>query len=380
MKKSLLAIAAMTAFAGAAHAQSSVTVYGIYDGGFNSKQTDETSTANAKLQSSANGMSGGESASSRIGFKGVEKLDGDLSATFNLEYGFAPSTGTLSTTAGTAAATQGSESTTRTAIVGLASKKFGSINIGRQTTGIHSIVAGNVWGGNNMIGDMTYSSFASTSAGANNTVNGRVSSVATRINGMTTYKSPTIMGASLRADYANSTSTANDQPGIQTGYRGLSAQYKWGPITANAGTARLATNEAIPSAAFSGLVTTINAANISYSGIKNLLVQYTFATNKTESDAGVMASMVRAQKLSAKYQIGKFTPFAQYGTGNTQGVRSLAAANTSTEDKAMQVGVEYSMSKRTNLYAAYGNQERKQVQTTGKTKITEASVGLRHTF
>ena len=34
MKKSLLAVAAMTAFAGAAQAQSSVTVYGILDVGF----------------------------------------------------------------------------------------------------------------------------------------------------------------------------------------------------------------------------------------------------------------------------------------------------------------------------------------------------------
>jgi predicted porin len=34
MKKSLLAVAAMTAFAGAAQAQSSVTVYGILDVGY----------------------------------------------------------------------------------------------------------------------------------------------------------------------------------------------------------------------------------------------------------------------------------------------------------------------------------------------------------
>jgi len=34
MKKSLLALAAMSAFAGAAQAQSSVTVYGIIDAGF----------------------------------------------------------------------------------------------------------------------------------------------------------------------------------------------------------------------------------------------------------------------------------------------------------------------------------------------------------
>ena len=35
MKKSLLALAALGAFAGVAHAQSSVTLYGIIDDGFN---------------------------------------------------------------------------------------------------------------------------------------------------------------------------------------------------------------------------------------------------------------------------------------------------------------------------------------------------------
>jgi len=40
MKKSLLALAAMGAFVGAAQAQSSVSVYGIYDGGFNSTNTE----------------------------------------------------------------------------------------------------------------------------------------------------------------------------------------------------------------------------------------------------------------------------------------------------------------------------------------------------
>ena len=35
MKKSLLALAALGAFAGVAHAQSSVTLYGIIDEGFN---------------------------------------------------------------------------------------------------------------------------------------------------------------------------------------------------------------------------------------------------------------------------------------------------------------------------------------------------------
>ena len=45
MKKSLLALAAMGAFAGAAHAQSSVTVYGILDMAYSSVNTKSSAAA-----------------------------------------------------------------------------------------------------------------------------------------------------------------------------------------------------------------------------------------------------------------------------------------------------------------------------------------------
>ena len=45
MKKSLFALAAMGAFVGAAHAQSSVTVYGILDVGLVSETRDATNQA-----------------------------------------------------------------------------------------------------------------------------------------------------------------------------------------------------------------------------------------------------------------------------------------------------------------------------------------------
>ena len=99
MKKSLLALAAMGAFVGAAQAQSSVTVYGLFDGGLNSKivDTKTSSTATATTVSN-NDMSGNQAASSRIGFRGTEDLGGGLNATFNLELGFEPGSGTLYTT------------------------------------------------------------------------------------------------------------------------------------------------------------------------------------------------------------------------------------------------------------------------------------------
>jgi len=392
MKKSLFAIAAATAFAGAAQAQSSVSVYGIYDGGFSHTKTDETSSSNVKLGAQGGGFTGGESASSRIGFRGTEDLGKGLTANFNLELGFNAGTGevttaTSSNTANTTGATQGSDTGIRTAIVGLGSKEFGTIQMGRQLTGIHAIVAGDVWGGNNMAGDMTYSDIKATSYGAANTVSGRVHSVATRSSNMFTYVSPTIMGLTLRGDVGNTTSTALNTngyastPGIQFSIKGAYATYNYGAFTVKAGTVSVASNEALSTGvAFAGTRTTINAANAMYRD-KGLTVQYTFATNKTENAVtSVYTSGVRAQKLSASYQLGAIMPFVQYGVGNTQGARSLSAANTSTEDSAVQVGVEYSLSKRTNLYAAYGKSDRKVVNSSAKTEVTDTAVGIRHTF
>ena len=63
MKKSLFAVAAVTAFAGAAQAQSSVTVYGIIDAGFNG--ISQRAGTNAK--STTNGFTGTGEHSQSVG-------------------------------------------------------------------------------------------------------------------------------------------------------------------------------------------------------------------------------------------------------------------------------------------------------------------------
>ena len=100
MKKSLLAIAAMTAFAGAAQAQSSVTVYGIIDvgvmGATNSPNLNATlwgesgtpyassSQKTVNTSGQAFGMMTGGESMSRLGFKGSEDLGGGTKAIFAL--------------------------------------------------------------------------------------------------------------------------------------------------------------------------------------------------------------------------------------------------------------------------------------------------------
>lgn len=79
MKKSLIALAALGAFAGAASAQSSVTLYGVLDVGV-SKQTG--------LDLTAYGVSGSSfHTPTRIGIKGTEDLGNGLSAIFDLQTG-----------------------------------------------------------------------------------------------------------------------------------------------------------------------------------------------------------------------------------------------------------------------------------------------------
>ena len=133
MKKSLLALVALGAFAGAAHAQSTVTLYGIIDEGF-------IFNNNAKGKH-LYGMASGVLQGSRWGLRGTEDLGGGLKAVFVLENGFDVNTGALK---------QGGLEFGRQAYVGLSSG-FGTVTLGRQYDSVVDFVgpleAGDQWGG-----------------------------------------------------------------------------------------------------------------------------------------------------------------------------------------------------------------------------------------
>jgi len=80
MKKSLMAVALVGAFAGVAHAQTSVQIYGTIDAGVQ-KRSGQT-------------LSIGKRASNTLGFKGTEDLGNGLKALFQLEMRYEPDTGT----------------------------------------------------------------------------------------------------------------------------------------------------------------------------------------------------------------------------------------------------------------------------------------------
>ncbi len=83
MKKQLLTVSLLTAFAGMAQAQSNVTIYGIVDTGY--------------IKETGSDLKMGSWNDSRIGFKGTEDLGSGYKATFQLERRFNPNDGAATT-------------------------------------------------------------------------------------------------------------------------------------------------------------------------------------------------------------------------------------------------------------------------------------------
>ena len=94
MKKTLLAAALVTGFAGVAHAESSVTLYGIVDAGYGYQSSEAkfkgsaNSNLNGKVTTDNIGGHSGVRNGSRWGLKGSEDLGNGTSAIFVLESGF----------------------------------------------------------------------------------------------------------------------------------------------------------------------------------------------------------------------------------------------------------------------------------------------------
>ena len=124
MKKSLLALAVLGAFAGVASAQSNVKIYGVVDLGISNDN-------NGGAAGSVTRMDSGLLNGSRLGFMGTEDLGGGLSANFQLENGFSADTGTLA---------QGGRLFGRHAWAGIAGG-FGAVKLGRQMTPVYANVA-----------------------------------------------------------------------------------------------------------------------------------------------------------------------------------------------------------------------------------------------
>jgi GBP family porin len=145
MKMRYLAAASAMLLAGAAHAQSSVTLFGLIDTGVvyqNNARVTETSATSPGA--SAWSLQSGNVFTSRWGLRGTEDLGGGLSAVFWLENGFNVDSGALK---------NGGDLFGRQAWVGLRSAQYGTVSLGRQYDFVVDYVAplsatGSGFGGN----------------------------------------------------------------------------------------------------------------------------------------------------------------------------------------------------------------------------------------
>lgn len=121
MKKSLLALAALSTIAGTAAAQSSITMYGIADVGV----VRESGNPKGPVTKVTSGISAG----SRLGFRGVEDLGGGMAAIFTMETGINMDTGGAAQ--GATNENPGGTLFARQSFVGLKSNA-GTLTLGRQ--------------------------------------------------------------------------------------------------------------------------------------------------------------------------------------------------------------------------------------------------------
>src|SRR5690625_4722239 len=124
MKKTLLAAALMVGFAGVAQAETSVTLYGVVDGGVGYQRLKTKSDAGS-AKATRTGLLGGVQRGNRWGLRGSEDLGDGLRMIFQLESGFDIATGDSQ---------QGGRLFGREAHFGLAGDSWGQLTFGRQTT------------------------------------------------------------------------------------------------------------------------------------------------------------------------------------------------------------------------------------------------------
>jgi GBP family porin len=175
MKKSLLVVALSGAFAISAHAQSSVTLYGLIDTGLIYTNNQGGHTNWQEVTSSTQ--------NTVFGLKGSEDLGSGLHAVFRLEQGFLLNNG--------AQAFSGDGFGSQ-AWVGLQSDPYGTVTFGRQFDVMNDLVGpltagSNAWGGN-----MAAHPFENDNLAADSVV----------VNNMVKYASPTYHGVSFETMYA----------------------------------------------------------------------------------------------------------------------------------------------------------------------------------
>jgi predicted porin len=363
--KKVLATSALGLVALGAHAQSSVTLYGIVDTGigYQSSQTSLGSTSGGR---SVVKMINGIWAGSRFGLKGSEDLGGGTKAIFQLEEGYNSATGAQSVSG---------LGFNRQAYVGVANATYGTLTAGRQYTSYYTLL----------------SPYSPTTwlTGAYGAHPGDIDSLDTlyRANNSLVYTSPSLHGLTASGSYS-----LGGVPGSFNAGSTWSAalQYLYGPFGIAAGFQRI--NNSTPGGgAWGADSTTSNAgAQTAVSGINN-----GYQTAQAQQRVAVTGGYTFTSQwdISFSYSNVQYIPginskFRNTAIFNTGGavlhykpvsVLDLAAGysytratqsngiTSSAQYQQFNLSQYYSLSKRTGLYAleAYQRASGKTVGTNG---------------
>ena len=431
MKKSLFAIAAVTAFAGAAQAQSSVTVYGILDVGYvgsNTRVNDSgNTTTNGVLKKTTNQFGQSAETTSRLGFKGTEDLGGGMSAFFTAEFQLYPEDQSLngnnkvSTTVTNGQIANTGGLLNRKTFVGLKKNGIGQLAVGTQyTTVFNALAATDPGQTNNITGSVIYPGLSggNTADGANSTaltvrttntlsiksdkfggftgsafatLNNKNETQATTTAGVATAGGNTnASGWGLGADFAiqkfyvaaayqslkQLTTVGNTTPFAPT----TNAPAAWSQAQGNGATT-------VGGGAFNTTDNQFYAGATYDFGILKAYANYISrkATATASSNYYIKRS---AQQIGVRSYI---TPTIEaWGSAGLGRYTEMGSGTPTQNFNGWQLGSNYYLSKRTNLYAIYGQtlaSNGSGTYTPGGSAITTRSagvsnyaIGVRHTF
>jgi len=343
MKKSLLALAVLGAFAGAASAQSSVTIYGFLDGSLTRPYASEDK------QVADGAFYGG---GSRLGFRGVEDLGGGYKATFGMEHRLFIDTGTQ------ASATtfwQGYST------VGLVTP-FGAVNLGRQYTPAFLMIQNQIdpFGGETVAqGREVGMRFGYVTAGG-----GSSSAIyKTRVADSVRYDLSVAgfnLGASIAESASNNGGVSDEKP------FSIAANYAAGPIWVGVGYENPADGEdkgwSVGGRYNFGFMTL--AAGYSKGTTSSAFKPYTTTIGSVDAKGWLIGATV---------PYGAFDFKAVYATSDVDGIGQTKKAG---------VGAHYNLSKRTKVYAdvaKIGGKATIAAETLSDNKIGY-DLGLKHSF
>jgi predicted porin len=368
MKKTLIALAALGAMAGAAQAQSTVTIYGLLDANIGSFKTNVVTAPGTVQSLTQTKIDSGGLNGSRWGIRVSEDIGGGMAVIGNLESGFNIDTG---------ASAQGGLLFGRRANVGISSG-FGTVTIGRNTSSYDDVAADHAMMGATIFDPSnTNNGPAATPAGALSLVGRNTTWVGynTRFNNSIKYVSPNFSGFSGSVMYA----FGEDKTTANSASKSVSANLKYanGPLLVSGG---YQSETAVGSVGSLGAGTKPalenTLLNVAYDfGVAKVGAGFNRAKFKDIAPGTSLAAQ-KEWSLSVAVPLGATTISAGY-----------AQSKGDDLGKSTGYGIQalYSLSKRTTLYA--GAQSTKNYDqllaafaVNNSARTTTYATGIRHTF